>query len=161
VRFLFVDRIVDVEPSRRIDTLKSVAGLDDVFADHFPGYPVLPGALVVEAFAQACQLLIASSHDFARVGRLRRLSRAAFRQPVRPGDLLAIRCERRGGDGQPWVLEATATVGSRRVAAATLEYTLEPVEPGTDAGRQAERLRALARELRQAPVEIATRGRDE
>jgi hypothetical protein len=51
VRFLFVDRIVDVEPSRRIDTLKNVAGLDDVFADHFPGYPVLPGALVVEAFA--------------------------------------------------------------------------------------------------------------
>jgi 3-hydroxyacyl-[acyl-carrier-protein] dehydratase len=160
MRFLFVDRIVDVEPSRRIDTLKNVAGLDDVFADHFPGYPVLPGALVVEAFAQASQLLIAASHDFAQVGRLRRLSRAAFRRPVRPGDLLAIRCERRG-DEQPWVLEATATVGSRRVAAATLEYTLEPAEPGTDAGRRAERLRALARVLRQAPVEIATRGRDE
>src|SRR5882724_2341022 len=158
MRFLFVDRIVDVEPSRRIETLKHVAGLDDVFADHFPGYPVLPGALVVEAFAQASQLLIASSHDFAQVGRPRRLSRAAFRQPVRPGDLLAIRCERRG-DEQLWVPEATATVGSRRVAAATLEYTLEPAEPGTDAGQRAERLRALARELRQAPVEIATRGR--
>jgi 3-hydroxyacyl-[acyl-carrier-protein] dehydratase len=160
VGFLFVDRIVDVEPSRRIDTLKNVAGLDDVFADHFPGYPVLPGALVVEAFAQASQLLIAASHDFTQVGRLRRLSRAAFRRLVRPGDLLAIRCERRG-DEQPWVLEAAATVGSRRVAAATLEYTLEPAEPGTDAGQRAERLRALARELRQAPVEIATRGRDE
>jgi predicted protein tyrosine phosphatase len=51
------------------------------------------------------------------------------------------------------VLEATATVGPRRVAAATLEYTLEP---DTDARRHAERLRTLTRELRPAPVEIAT-----
>ena len=159
--FLFVDRIVDVEPSRRIDTLKNVAGLDDVFADHVPGHPVLPGALVVEAFAQASQLLIAASPDFTQVGRLRRLSRAAFRQRVRPGEQLAIRCERRAGDEHAWMLDATATVRSRWVAAATLEYALEPAEPGTHADRQAERLRTLARELRQSPVEIATRGRDE
>jgi 3-hydroxyacyl-[acyl-carrier-protein] dehydratase len=156
MRFVFVDRIVEVEPSRRIDTLKTVSGLEDVFADHFPGYPVLPGALVVEAFAQASQLLIAVSRDFAEVGRLRRLSHVAFRHPVRPGDRLAIRCERRAAEDDTWVLEATATVGARRVAAATLEYTLEAAEPETDASPHAERLRALARELRPAPVEIAT-----
>src|SRR5262249_45279595 len=93
MRCVFVDRIVELMPSRRIETLMRVSGLEDVFADHFPGYPVLPGALVVEAFAQASQLLIAASLDFAEVGRLRRLSRAAFRHPVRPGDLLAIRSE--------------------------------------------------------------------
>jgi len=90
MRFVFVDRIVAVEPSRRIETLKTVSGLEDVFADHFPGYPVLPGALVVEAFAQASQLLIAVSRDFAEVGRLRGLSRVAFRHPVRPGDRLKV-----------------------------------------------------------------------
>jgi 3-hydroxymyristoyl/3-hydroxydecanoyl-(acyl carrier protein) dehydratase len=155
MRFSFVDRIVALEPWHRIETSKTVAGLDDVFADHFPGYPVLPGALVVEAFAQASQLLIAMSHDFARLGRLRRLSRAAFRHPVRPGDRLAIRCERRAGEADGWVLEATATVGPRRVASATLEFTLEAATPGTDAGRRAERLGVLARALRRAPVEIA------
>jgi 3-hydroxyacyl-[acyl-carrier-protein] dehydratase len=159
MRFVFVDRIVDVVPPRRIDTLKNVSGLEDVFADHFPGYPVLPGALVIEAFAQASQLLIAMSRDFAEVGRLRRLSRVAFRHAVRPGDQLATRCERRAGEeGDGWVLEATAMGDGRRVAAATLEYAFEPAKPGTDARRHAERLRALARALQQAPVETATRG---
>jgi len=155
MRCVFVDRIVELAPERRIETLVRVSGLEDVFADHFPGYPVLPGALIVEAFAQASQLLIAASRDFTAVGRLRRLSRAAFRHPVRPGDLLAIRCERRAGPGDAWVLEATATVGPRRVAAASLEYALEAARPGTEAGRHAERLGALARTLRGAPVEIA------
>jgi 3-hydroxyacyl-[acyl-carrier-protein] dehydratase len=155
MRFVFVDRIVELVPSRRIETLTRVSGLDDVFADHFPGYPVLPGALVVEMFAQAAQLLIAASRDFAAVGRLRRLSRAAFRHPVRPGDQLAIRCERRDGPDDAWVLEATATVGPRRVAKATLEYALEAARPGTEASRHAARLGALARRLRESPVETA------
>ena len=99
MRFVFVDRIVSAEPRRHIETLKNVSATEDVFADHFPGYPVLPGALVVEAFAQASQLLIGLSHEFAQVGRLRRLSRVAFRRQVRPGDQLAIRCERRAGEG--------------------------------------------------------------
>jgi len=155
MRCVFVDRIVELAPSRRIETLMRVSGLEDVFADHFPGYPVLPGALIVEAFAQASQLLIAASRDFAEVGRLRRLSRAAFRRLVRPGDLLAIRCERRAAPDDAWVLDAMAAVGPRRVAAATLEYTLEAARPETEAGRHAERLGALARTLRGAPVEIA------
>jgi 3-hydroxyacyl-[acyl-carrier-protein] dehydratase len=155
MRFVFVDRIVKLDVPRRIETSKHVSGLDDVFADHLPGYPVLPGALVVEAFAQACQLLIALSREFSEVGRLRRLSRVAFRRPVRPGDLLAIRCERRSDDG--WVLDATAMVESRRVAAATLEYELEPVAPGTDAERHATRLGALACELTPVPAGLARR----
>ena len=158
MRFLFVDRIADVDLSRRIETSKHVSELDDVFADHFPGYPVLPGALVVEAFAQASQLLIAISHDFARIGSLRRLSRVAFRRQVRPGDQLAIRCERRADGESPWTLDAVATVGAHRVATAVLEYTLEPAVPGTDAGRHAERLVALARELGHEPAATGARG---
>jgi 3-hydroxyacyl-[acyl-carrier-protein] dehydratase len=157
MRMELVDRIVEAEPPHRIRTLTHVTGLDDVFADHFPGYPVLPGALIVEALLQASQLLIALSHDFTGVGRLRRLSRVAFRRPVRPGDVLAIRCARRdGADG--WTIEGEALVESRRVASATLEFELEPAAPTTDAGRHAARLRATAGELLRAPVETAPRG---
>src|SRR5216683_2048068 len=134
----------------------SATQMRDVFADHFPGYPVFPGALVVEAFAQASQLLIGMSHDFAEVGRLRRLSRVAFRRQVRPGDQLSIRCERRAG-GAAWVLDARATVDGQPVATATLEYTLEPARAGTEAAQQAERLRALVRELERSPVEAPPR----
>jgi 3-hydroxymyristoyl/3-hydroxydecanoyl-(acyl carrier protein) dehydratase len=161
MRFTFVDRIVAAEPQRRIEISTHVGGLDDVFADHFPGYPVLPGALVVEAFVQAAQLLIGLSHEFTRVGRLRGLSRVAFRHPVRPGDALAIRCERRADESAAWVIDATALVDGRRVASAALEFALAPAAPGTDDGAHAERLRALARELPRAPVAVASGERDE
>ena len=159
MRFVFVDRVVSAEPRRSIETLKNVSAAEDVFADHFPGYPVFPGALVIEAFAQASQLLIGMSHDFTAVGRLRGFSRVAFSRPVRPGDQLAIRCERRSAEGA-WVFDACATVDGQRVAAATLEYTLEPALPQTETGRQAECLRAFARELQRSPGE-ATRAGDE
>jgi 3-hydroxyacyl-[acyl-carrier-protein] dehydratase len=153
MRFVFIDRIVSAEPRRHIETLKNVSAAEDVFTDHFPGYPVYPGALVVEAFAQASQLLIGLSHEFTTVGRLGRLSRVAFRRAVRPGDQLAIRCERRGL-GDAWVLDAAATVDGQPVAVATLEYTLEAALPGTESAREAGRLRLLAR----APVEAARAG---
>jgi 3-hydroxyacyl-[acyl-carrier-protein] dehydratase len=156
MRFVFVDRIVSLEIPQRIETVTDAVGLDDVFADHFPGHPVMPGALIVEAFAQASQLLIAWSRELAEVGRLRRLSRVAFRHQVRPGDRLEIRCERRAGDDR-WVLDAAAVVASRRVAAATLEYDLEPATPGTAAARAAERLGALGRELRPVTLGLAAR----
>lgn len=159
MRFVFVDRVVSAEPRRSIETLKNVSAAEDVFADHFPGYPVFPGALVIEAFAQASQLLIGMSHDFTAVGRLHGLSRVAFGRLVRPGDQLAIRCERRSVEGA-WVFDASATVDGQRVAAATLEYTLEPALPQTETARQAERLRAFARELQRSPGE-ATRAGDE
>jgi 3-hydroxyacyl-[acyl-carrier-protein] dehydratase len=150
MRFVFVDRIVSAEPRRHIETLKNVSAAEDVFTDHFPGYLVYPGALVVEAFAQAAQLLIGLSHEFTAVGRLGGLSRVAFHRAVRPGDQLAIRCERRGL-GDAWMLDAAAKVDGQRVAAATLEYTLEPVLPGTESALQAERLRLLAQALERAP----------
>jgi 3-hydroxyacyl-[acyl-carrier-protein] dehydratase len=159
MRFVFVDRVVSAEPRRSIETLKNVSAAEDVFADHFPGYPVFPGALVIEAFAQASQLLIGMSHDFTAVGRLHGLSRVAFSRLIRPGDQLAIRCERRPVE-RAWVFDASATVDGQRVAAARLEYTLELALPQTETARQAECLRAFARELQRSPGE-ATRAGDE
>ncbi len=157
MRFIFVDRILSVEPGHAIETLRNVSATEDVFADHFPGYPILPGALIVEAFGQASQLLIALSAEFAQVGRLTRLTRGAFRHFVRPGDQLRIRCERRPPEGT-WVLAATADVAERRVATATLEYAVEEARPGTEAGREAARLRALAREIQELPIDLTSRG---
>ncbi len=157
MRFVFVDRLVAVDPGRRIETLKNVSMTEDVFVDHFPGHPILPGALVVESFHQAAQLLIALSHEFTQVGRLTRLSRVAFRRFVRPGDQLRLRCERRPAS-EAWVLAASADVDGRRVATATLEYELAPVRAGTATAAQADRLSALARELQQSPLDVAARG---
>ncbi len=157
MRFIFVDRIISVEPGLAIETLKNVSATEDVFADHFPGCPVLPGALIVEAFGQAAQLLIGLTSGFARVGRLTRLTRGSFRHFVRPGDQLRIRVARGAADGA-WVLAATADVADRRVASATLEYAVDDARPGTEAGAEAARLSALAEELHRSPLDLATPG---
>jgi len=156
VRFLFVDRIIALESGRTIETLKNVSATEDVFDDHFPGYPILPGALVVETFEQASQLLIGVSHDFARVGRLRGVERAAFRHFVRPGDQLRVRCARSAGDDAGWIVSATAEVDGRRVASATLDFALVPAVDEERA--HAERVREAVRVLRAAPVELTGPG---
>ena len=157
MRFVFVDRIVAVEPGRSIETLKNVSATEDVFADHFPGYPILPGALIVESFGQASELLIGMSHDWKKVGRLTRLARVSFRHFVRPGDQLRLRAELRSSS-ETCTLAATADVDGRRVATGTLEYALEEARPGTDAAARAGRLAALAREVQQSPLDLAARG---
>jgi 3-hydroxyacyl-[acyl-carrier-protein] dehydratase len=87
--FLLVDRILELEPGRRIVGLKNVSSNEPFFQGHFPDYPVMPGVLVVEAMAQVGGVLAsylpgASGHIayFAAIDRLR------FRRPVKPGDQL-------------------------------------------------------------------------
>ena len=156
MRFLFVDRIVSFEPGRTIEILKNVTNSEDMFRDHFPGYPILPGALVVETFEQAGQLLIGLSHDFARVGRLLGVKRAAFRHFVRPGDQLRVTCARAAGDATAWTLSASGAVDGRRVATATLEFVI-PADADVDRPH-AERWREIARVLRASPIEMAGQG---
>ncbi len=142
MRFVFVDRLLALDPGRSIVTLKNVTATEDVFDDHFPGCPIFPGALIVEAFTQAARLLIGLTTDFSRVGRLERLSRVSFRRFVRPGDQLRVRCEKR--DAEPWTVAGEAQVEGRIVATAVLEFALEDATSG-GACEQAARLRELAR----------------
>lgn len=156
MRFVFVDRVLGLDAGRSIETLKNVTATEDVFDDHFPGYPILPGALIVETFEQASQLLIAATHDFMQVGHLRGVRRAAFRRFVRPGDRLRVRCERTAGDGGTWLVSAAADVDAWRVASAILEFALVPAT-GAEAGHAA-RLRESLRVLREAPIEAPAPG---
>jgi 3-hydroxyacyl-[acyl-carrier-protein] dehydratase len=167
VRFILVDRILAVEAGRSIDVLKNVTSTEDVFLDHFPGWPIFPGALVIEVFEQSVQLLIGITSAFGHVGRLDRLVRASFRRVVRPGDQLRVRCERReaasvrregAGAESEWRIAATAEVDGRPVASALLQYTLAEVEPGTETARQAERISELVRVMRQDPLALVDLG---
>ena len=152
MRFVFVDRIIALDPGRTIEILKNVSATEDVFDDHFPGYPILPGALVVETFEQASQLLIGAAHDGSHVGRLRAVSRAAFRHFVRPGDQLRVRCTRTAGDDGAWTVSASGEVDGRRVASATLDFAIVPAVG--DAKAHAERVREMLRVLRQSPIDM-------
>ncbi len=90
--FLFIDRIIEVERKKRIVAIKNVSINEPFFQGHFPRYPIMPGALVVESIAQAGgTLLLPEVPD--RQNKLMvftSIERAKFRRPVLPGDQLRI-----------------------------------------------------------------------
>ncbi len=91
--FLFVDAVPVCEPGRRIEAVKNVSFADDFVAGHFPGEPVMPGVLQIEALAQACCILMACSYPEEAAGKrpaFAGLENARFRKPVRPGDTLYL-----------------------------------------------------------------------
>ncbi|HYH01075.1 MAG TPA: 3-hydroxyacyl-ACP dehydratase FabZ [Terriglobales bacterium] len=93
--FLLIDRVIDMERKQRIVALKNVTINEPFFAGHFPGFPIMPGVLIIEAIAQAGgALLLTEVED--RDNKLMvftGIERAKFRRPVVPGDQLRIEVE--------------------------------------------------------------------
>lgn len=90
--FLLVDRVVELEEGRRIVALKNVTFNEPHFQGHFPGNPIMPGVLVVEAMAQAGAILLLHSQPESRgkVVYFAGIDKARFRRPVVPGDQLRL-----------------------------------------------------------------------
>lgn len=93
--FLLVDRIVEMEPKRRIVALKNVSVNEPFFPGHFPGAPIMPGVLVVEAMAQAGAVLLL--HEMpdkeSKLVYFTGIDKARFRRAVVPGDQLRLTLE--------------------------------------------------------------------
>src|SRR5256885_12991107 len=94
MRYVLIDRIERLEPGKSAAGVKCVSLSDDVFVDHFPGHPVMPGALLLEALAQLGGVLVEAT--LRARGRdhlhaiLTMVDRARFRQMVRPGDRVEL-----------------------------------------------------------------------
>ena len=93
--FLLVDRIVELEPDKRIVGIKNVSINEPFFVGHFPSYPVMPGVLIVEAMAQTGGILVMRNVPGAsqRLVLFASIEAAKFRRPVRPGDQLRMEIE--------------------------------------------------------------------
>ena len=125
--FLFIDSVPELEKGKRIRAIRDIRATDDYFAGHFPGEPVMPGVLQLEALAQALCILIAESFPEAAAGKrpaFAGMEDVRFRRPVRPGDLLELNVElvqfRRGFA----TANAYASVGGEKVAEAVLKATM-------------------------------------
>ncbi len=123
--FLLVDRIEELDPGRRAVGLKNVTLNEPYFQGHFPGNPVMPGVLILEALAQVGAVaLLTEEANRGKLGLLTGIDRARFRRMVRPGDSLRLEVElvqRRGPMGKA---AGRARVGDELAAEAEILFAL-------------------------------------
>ncbi|HVI73729.1 MAG TPA: 3-hydroxyacyl-ACP dehydratase FabZ [Anaeromyxobacteraceae bacterium] len=118
--FLLVDRVVELEPNKRVVGVKCVTANEPFFAGHFPGHPVMPGVLILEALAQASALMsLTTTPEEQRAGKViyfMAIDGARFRKPVVPGDVLELHCEMLKNKGSIIKVKGEAKVDGQVVA---------------------------------------------
>lgn len=126
--FLLIDRIVEFEPRQRIVALKNVTINEPFFQGHFPGYPIMPGVLVVEAMAQAGGILIMceTPDRDQKLVVFTGIERAKFRRPVTPGDQLRIEIDVLSFRPRAGRIQGRATVDGKLACEATLTCQVVP-----------------------------------
>jgi 3-hydroxyacyl-[acyl-carrier-protein] dehydratase len=121
--FLLVDRVLELEPGDRIVALKNVTINEPFFQGHFPGKPVMPGVLIIEAMAQAGGLLAYESSAADNHGQLiyfMGMDKVRFRKPVVPGDQLIFEAKILKLRTKVAKMTGTASVNKQLVAEAEL-----------------------------------------
>src|SRR3954468_17407312 len=121
--FLLIDRVIEVDPDKRIVALKNVSINEPFFNGHFPGMPVMPGVLTIEAMAQAGAVLglLEKNADLSKtIVYFLGIDEAKFRRPIVPGDQLRIVVEVLRRKAVVWKMKGEVYVGSELAAEATL-----------------------------------------
>jgi 3-hydroxyacyl-[acyl-carrier-protein] dehydratase len=121
--FLLVDRVLDVVPGKTIVAVKNVSANEAYFQGHFPGHPVMPGVLIIEALAQAGGVLAyesATAEERVWILYLVGIEETRFKQTVRPGDQLILRVELVKRRRHMWRFNAVAEVNGKLVAEAQI-----------------------------------------
>lgn len=158
MRFLLIDRITEIVPHKSVSAVKNLTLAEEYLADHFPGFPVMPGVLMLEALVQAGGWLVRHSEDFAHSAVLLKEVRAIrYNSFVTPGNTLKIDVTVRKTNGPIWEMNGSGTVNGNSAVSARL--TLEslnladrnPELAQSDADRR-ENYRDLFKQIWTAPA---------
>ena len=124
--FLLVDKIIHLELDKKVIGVKSVTANEPFFPGHFPGQPIMPGVLIVEAMAQTGGILMLNSVEdpTQKLVFFMGIDKAKFRKPVVPGDQLIIEAELISKRSRFVVMKANAKVGNKIVAEAELKAAI-------------------------------------
>ncbi len=119
---LMIDRVVDVVLNESAVGIKNVSANENFFQGHFPGHPVMPGVLIIEAMAQTAAVLVVETLGPDAAGKVvyfMTIESAKFRRPVVPGDQLRIQVIKERSRGNVWKFSGGARVDGVSVAEAT------------------------------------------
>jgi 3-hydroxyacyl-[acyl-carrier-protein] dehydratase len=124
MRFTLIDRITSLEPGKSITAIKNLSLSEEYLADHFPGFPVMPGVLMVEALVQTGAWLMRHQENFAYSMVLLKATRAVkFVNFVAPGRTLQVTADLQGWNGSECTFKGTGVVDGE--TAVTAKLTLE------------------------------------
>jgi 3-hydroxyacyl-[acyl-carrier-protein] dehydratase len=124
--FLLLDEIVDIEPGERVVARKRVRPDEWYLSGHFPGRPIMPGVLIVEAMAQAGAVAVLSEEENrGRLALFAGIDGVRFKRIVEPGDELELTCDLERVRGPVGRGKATATVEGELAARGTLTFAVE------------------------------------
>lgn len=123
--FALVDRILDFEPGAWAIGRKCVTLNEPFFAGHFPGHPVMPGVLILEALAQVGAVaVLGEAQNKGKLALFGGVQKARFKQQVTPGDVLELRCELTARHGAVGTGRAVARVEGKIAATAELTFVV-------------------------------------
>ena len=123
MRWIWIDKFTEFESGKRAVAVKNVTLAEEYLHDHFPGYPVMPAALLIEAMAQTSGILVGEARDFREKVILAKVSKAVFHDLARPGDQLHLEAVIENIADEAANISGTITCGDRLIAEISMMFS--------------------------------------
>lgn len=122
MRWFWIDKFVEFESGVRARAIKNVSLAEEHLHDHFPGFPVMPGSLMLEGMAQTGGILLGETHDFEHIVILAKVPKVTYHSWAQPGDQLSYEATLEDAREEGGMVTCTAKVGDRLVAEAEIVF---------------------------------------
>jgi 3-hydroxyacyl-[acyl-carrier-protein] dehydratase len=122
MRWFWIDRFIEFESGKRCTAVKNVTLAEEHLHDHFPGFPVMPGSLIIEGMAQTGGILLGETHQFEHIVILAKIPKTVFHSWACPGDTLHYTAVLEDVRPEGGTVSVTAKCGERLVAEAEILF---------------------------------------